>query len=66
MNPSKFTNWRKSRRSGGGDNCVEVAFAADETVGVRDSKDSTGPVLEFSPSEWVAFTGGVRDGEFDA
>jgi UDP-N-acetylmuramate dehydrogenase len=25
-----FTNWRKSRRSGGGDNCVEVAFAADK------------------------------------
>jgi hypothetical protein len=60
-----FTNWRKSRRSGGGDNCVEVAFAADGTVGVRHSKDPDGPVLGFTPDEWDAFTGGVRDGEFN-
>nr|MDT0658749.1 DUF397 domain-containing protein [Micromonospora sp. DSM 115978] len=66
MNPSKFTNWRKSRRSGGGDNCVEIAVADDGSVGVRDSKNPTGPILAFSPSEWQAFTGGVRDGEFDA
>jgi len=65
MNSSKFTNWRKSSRSGGGDNCVEVALAVDSTVGVRDSKNPTGPVLEFTAAEWGAFTGGVRDGEFD-
>jgi hypothetical protein len=61
-----FTNWRKSTRSDGGDNCVEVAVAADGAVGVRDSKDATGPVLRFTAAEWDAFTGGVRDGEFDA
>ncbi|MDG4793672.1 DUF397 domain-containing protein [Micromonospora sp. WMMD1082] len=66
MNPSKFTNWRKSRRSDGDGNCVEVAFAADGSVGVRDSKNRTGPVLEFTPAEWAAFTGGIRDSEFDA
>lgn len=66
MNPDKFSNWRKSRRSGGGDNCVEVSFAADGTVGVRHSKKRNDAVLEFTPTEWVAFTGGVRDGEFDA
>ena len=66
MNPDKFTNWRTSRRSGGGDNCVEVAFADDGTVGVRHSKKRHGAVLEFTPGEWTAFTGGVRDGEFDA
>jgi len=66
MNESKFTNWRKSRRSGGGDNCVQVAFATDGAVGVRDSKNPTGPILEFSPTGWVTFVGGVRDGDFDA
>lgn len=60
-----FTGWRKSRRSGGGDNCVEVAVSAGGHIGVRDSKDQQSPVLVFSPQEWVAFTAGVRDGEFD-
>jgi hypothetical protein len=47
--------WRKSSFSGatnGG--CIEVSFA--ETVGVRDSKDSAGPVLRFGPVQWRAFT----------
>ena len=60
-----FTGWRKSRRSGGGDNCVEVAVSTLGHIGVCDSKDRQGPVLVFSPQEWVAFTSGVRDGEFD-
>ncbi len=65
MDTNTFTNWRKSNRSGGGDNCVEVGFAANGTVGVRDTKDRTGPVLTFTATEWAAFTDGVRDGEFD-
>lgn len=63
---SKFTNWRKSSLSSGGDNCVEVAMAADGSIGVRDSKQGgLGPVLEFTPAEWDAFVGGVAQGEFD-
>jgi hypothetical protein len=38
---------------------------SDETVGVRDSKDTSGPVLRFTLDEWNAFVGGVRNGEFD-
>lgn len=61
--------WRKSRRSGGqGGACVEVAtnlVARDGRVYVRDTKArGSGPVLAFTPAEWEAFTGGVRDGEF--
>jgi Domain of unknown function (DUF397) len=55
--------WRKSSRSSV-NGCVEVAFVGDR-VAVRDSKDPGGPVLLFSAHEWVAFLGGVHDGEFD-
>ena len=65
MTSHQFTGWRKSRRSDGGGNCVEVAAATDGTVGVRDSKNQTGPVLAFTPAAWAAFLDGVRNGEFD-
>ena len=63
---SEFTNWRKSTLSSAGDNCVEVAFAADGRTGVRDSKEhGLGSVLVFTRDEWDAFLDGVRQGEFD-
>jgi hypothetical protein len=34
-------------------------------VGVRHSKEAGGAVLRFTPDEWHAFLGGVRNGEFD-
>ncbi|MGW0482615.1 DUF397 domain-containing protein [Nonomuraea sp. NPDC003214] len=58
--------WKKSSRSGNnGGNCVEVATNLPGVIAVRDSKDRSGPVLTFTPSEWSAFIGGVKDGEFD-
>ncbi|MEU1884554.1 DUF397 domain-containing protein [Micromonospora sp. WMMD987] len=46
--------WRKSTRSGSDTDCVEVAAVA-RVVGVRDSKDRSGPVLAFDRSAWSAF-----------
>ncbi len=57
--------WRKSSRSGSGGECVEVANLAGGGQAVRDSKDPAGPALRFTPTEWAAFTAGIRDGEFD-
>ncbi|HEU0238116.1 MAG TPA: DUF397 domain-containing protein [Micromonosporaceae bacterium] len=55
--------WRKSSQSQSG-SCVEVAFV-DGAIAVRDSKDLSGPTLVYTPDEWEAFIGGVKDGEFD-
>ncbi|GDY30011.1 DUF397 domain-containing protein [Gandjariella thermophila] len=49
--------WRRSSRSqAGGGNCVEVAWLP-KLVAVRDSKNTAGPVLVFSPAAWTAFIG---------
>ncbi|MGW4773210.1 DUF397 domain-containing protein [Nocardia sp. NPDC004278] len=57
--------WFTSSRTASGKDCVEVAHLDGGMVGVRDSKDPTGPALVFTPSEWDAFTAGIQDGEFD-
>lgn len=62
--------WRKSTRSSAnGGSCVEVGFPASaveaETVGMRDSKDQSGPVLLFTRGHWQTFVAGVHSGQFD-
>ncbi len=57
--------WFKSSRSQDAKACVEVAWLDGDHVGVRDSKNPTGPALVFGPGEWAAFTAGVKGSEFD-
>jgi Domain of unknown function (DUF397) len=64
--PGSGSYWIKSSLSFSNGNCVEVASLPDGEIGVRDSKDSEGPVLQFTSGEWHAFLGGVRNGEFDS
>jgi hypothetical protein len=45
--------WRKSSFSDATGECVEVAHRT-EAVGVRDSKNPSGPVLAIDPSGWSA------------
>jgi hypothetical protein len=55
--------WKKSSYSGGqGGNCVEVAARPTGEVGVRDSKDPTGPMLSFTREAWRVFTGSYSRG----
>lgn len=63
--PSTGPQWVKSSLSFANGNCVEVASMPGGRIGVRDSKDVNGAVLRFTPDEWDAFLGGVRQGEFD-
>jgi hypothetical protein len=64
--PGSDSTWIKSSLSFANGNCVEVASLSNGEIGVRDSKNSEGPVLRFTPDEWRAFLGGVRNGEFDS
>lgn len=58
-------DWIKSSLSIHTGNCVEVAGLGGDTIRVRDSKNPRSGVLNFTPAEWDAFIGGVRNGEFD-
>ncbi|MEH1128526.1 DUF397 domain-containing protein [Micromonospora sp. CPCC 206061] len=47
-------NWVKSTRSAGNGQCVEVAKFGG-CVAIRDSKDTDGPMLQFSATSWQSF-----------
>ncbi|MEU7972361.1 DUF397 domain-containing protein [Micromonospora sp. NPDC049089] len=51
--------WRTSTRSGNSE-CVEVADNLPGMVGVRDSKDPSGPLLVLVPAAWRAFVAAAR------
>ncbi|WP_412541386.1 DUF397 domain-containing protein [Longispora sp. K20-0274] len=55
--------FRKSTRSTGGNECVEVATVAGAAF-VRDSKDQSGPVLAVSAADWSAFVTDIKSGRF--
>lgn len=55
--------WRKSSHSGN-TGCLEFTHSPD-TAFLRDSKDATGPVLQFGRQQWTDFIAGLKAGEFD-
>ncbi|MEV7013119.1 DUF397 domain-containing protein [Streptosporangium sp. NPDC051022] len=60
--------WHISTKSdNGGGSCVEAGPLGDGSgrVAVRHSRRPDAEVIVYSRAEWVAFVGGVKDGEFD-
>jgi hypothetical protein len=58
--PMSEQAWLKSSYSGSQANCVEVAVR--DRVLVRDTKDRSGPVLQFTSVAWREFAGQVKAG----
>jgi Domain of unknown function (DUF397) len=56
--------WRRSARSYGTGNCLEVA-ALGQRVVIRDSKNPMGTVLPITPAQWNAFVACVRSDGLD-
>ncbi|WP_405538058.1 DUF397 domain-containing protein [Streptomyces sp. NBC_00075] len=57
--------WFKSSYSNdSGGACVEIAACTDH-VGIRDSKDRTGPALLVPTAAWSSFVGLVCTGDVD-
>jgi hypothetical protein len=53
---SGFYRWIKSSLSYANGNCVEVANLPGGEIGVRNSRDSAGPVLQFTPASGTHFS----------
>ncbi|MFI6690425.1 DUF397 domain-containing protein [Streptomyces sp. NPDC050433] len=62
VSSERFTGWRKSSYSGGGNGeCLEVADG-HPVVPVRDSKSPHGPALVFPTAGWSSFVTAVKTG----
>jgi Domain of unknown function (DUF397) len=57
--------WKKSSRSNGQANCVEVCTSQPGIVAVRDSKNVPGPELAVSRQAWSQFVQAITQGDLD-
>jgi hypothetical protein len=61
---SSQVQWRKASHSGGGNDCVEVAFTSGGTA-VRDSKDPEGGAFNLPSAGWRGLLDTARSGGLD-
>ncbi|MHA6799043.1 DUF397 domain-containing protein [Bounagaea algeriensis] len=57
------SNWRKSSRSQGAHNCVEVG-RTDSGAAVRDTKDRSLGYFTIDQTQWQAFIAAVKTDRF--
>jgi hypothetical protein len=60
-----YRSFKKTSRSTGGGNCVEIGVADDGTIAMRDSKNPTGPAIELTPDVFREFLIVIKTGAFD-
>ncbi|GAA4242569.1 hypothetical protein GCM10022254_76110 [Actinomadura meridiana] len=59
-----YSRWRKSSYSNPSTECIEVGRSSKGTIGVRDTRQiGVGPVLDFTPREWLAFIKAIRSSD---
>ncbi|GIH61093.1 DUF397 domain-containing protein [Microbispora siamensis] len=56
--------WRTASRCNNG-NCVAVATLSADVIGMRDTKDAKGRILEIRREQWEQFLQEVKAGLFD-
>lgn len=57
--------WKRTKHVDGSPAALEVGYAENGLVAIRQVDDPDGDLLIYTPEEWMAFVSGVRDGEFD-
>ncbi|HLH57809.1 MAG TPA: DUF397 domain-containing protein [Streptosporangiaceae bacterium] len=62
VHPERYSSitWRKSRRSGPNQDCIEIA-SLTASILVRDSRDRCGPVLVLTTEQWRRLLCHVRE-----
>jgi predicted secreted Zn-dependent protease len=59
----KSLTWHTALSCDGGA-CVEVA-ADRNAIFIRNSRQPSGPLLEYTQEEWHEFVSGIKKGDFD-
>lgn len=66
MSRVRYRGWFSSSYSAAAsDNCVEVRLAAVH-IGVRDSKDRSGPALVLPSAAWSRLLAAAKSGDLDS
>lgn len=65
MDVAREHHWRKSSRCSNEANCVELTNLRPGALGVRDSKNTDGPILTFSVSAFLPFVTKVKEGRLN-